>query len=178
MRSWPRPSAVPVARTRRITLDHVARVARPGEGGGWRAQPTDDRPERFFPDRDHGSPGAALDAALAYRDGTPASAPQGKRRADASRSLVAGVLLTDVASRGETYPAVRAEVRVPDGTGATRRKTITRSVSRYGLDDALRQAVEFRFRHMKALHGDAFPYASADALLAEARAALPPEAGQ
>lgn len=80
-------------------------------------------------------------------------------------------------SHGETYPAVRAEVRVPDGDGGTRRKTLTRSVARYGLDDALRQAVEFRFRHMKALHGNAFPYASADKLLAEARAALPPDAG-
>ena len=165
-----------MARPSRTTLDHVARVERPGEGGGWRSQPTDSRPERFFPDRDHGSPGAALDAALAYRDGTPALAPEGKRRADAAHSLVAGVRLVEVASRGETYPAVRAEVRVPDGKGATRRKTITRSVARYGLDDALRQAVEFRFRHMKAIHGDAFPYASSSDLLAEAQAALPPEA--
>ena len=78
-----------------------------------------------------------------------------------------------MASRGETYPAVRAEVRLPDGQGGTRRKTLTRSVARYGLDDALRQAVEFRFRHMKAVHGDAFPYTSADELLSEARAALP-----
>ena len=81
-----------------------------------------------------------------------------------------------MASRGETYPAVRAEVRLPDGEGGTRRKTLTRSVARYGLDDALRQAVEFRFRHMKAVHGDAFPYRSADELLSEARAALPSEA--
>ena len=162
-----------MARTAHPTLDHVARIERPGQGGGWRVSPPDNRAERLVLDRDHGSPGAALDAALAYRDGTPGRAPQGKRSAGASQALVAGVLLTDVASRGETYPAVRAEVRLPDGEGGTRRKTLTRSVARYGLDDALRQAVEFRFRHMKAVHGDAFPYRSAAELLSEARAALP-----
>lgn len=160
------------------TLDHVERIdPRRGVRPGWRvAVPYASGPaaRRTFYDADHGSPGAALDAALGWRDDEAgASARRAPKvmhrvRSDAEGALVPGILVTSKEVGGTVYPAIRASVHAPGG----RQRTLTRSVGRRSAEEALREVVDFRFTEMKAIHGDDFPYRTVDELYREALASL------
>jgi hypothetical protein len=164
------------------SFDHVERIeAARGFRPGWRvvvppASARPDRPARrcTFYDTDHGSPGAALDAALRWRDEEKkALAPRDPHvkhrvRSDAEGALVPGIFVTKKETGGTVYPLIRASVHTPGG----RQRTLTRSVGRRSTEDALREVVDFRFREMKAVHGDDFPYRSAEELYRDAHEAL------
>ena len=79
-------------------------------------------------------------------------------RSDAEGALVPGIFVTKKEARGAVYPLIRASVHTPGG----RQRTLTRSVGRRSTEDALREVVDFRYHEMKAVHGDDFPYGSAD----------------
>ena len=144
-------------------------VHRPGPPGRARAPET-----QFFGDTTHGSPGAALDAALAWRDEAAErlrrTAPKVFRqvRDDAENALLPGIHLQRSRHGDRTYLSVRTSVQTPEG----QQRAFRRSIGRRSAEDALRDVARFRFEHMRRLHGDAFPYASADDLYREALAAL------
>ena len=176
------PKPVPLAALPMNTLTHVERVE-PVRGvrPGWRvvvsyvSAPADRQARRYtFYDADHGSPGTALEAALHWRDEEAEAAARRapkvmhRVRSDAEGALVPGIAVTRKDVGGRVYPVIRAPVHTADG----RQRTLTRSVGRRSTEDALREAVDVRFREMKAVHGDDFPYRSADELYHEALAAL------
>ena len=155
-------------------LDLVERV-RPGDGRrpGWRASVAhgDRAASRLFRDADHGSAGAALDAAAAWRDETVSRLNHAARSVqpatdDGAGSL--GVRLRTQTSRGHTYPVAVADLPATETEARTKR---VRSVDKYGPVEALRQCAAFRFDGMKARYGDAYPYDSVDDLLADVLAA-------
>jgi hypothetical protein len=160
------------------TLTHVERLE-PARGvrPGWRVVvPYTSAPaaRRTFYDADHGTPGTALDAALRWRDEEAEAAARRapkvmhRVRSDAEGALVPGIAVTRKDVSGTVYPVIRASVHTADG----RQRTLTRSVGRRSAEDALRETVDFRFREMKAVHGEDFPYRSSSELYDEALAAL------
>ena len=141
-------------------LEHVTReAAARGRSPGWRAEPPG-RPSRLFADAEHGSPGAALDAALAWRD-EPRSVPV----PDAPVTLAPGIYLTTQPKGERRYPVVKAIADDADGN----RKTLVRSLLKHDPETLLRQAAEHRYRYRNGLPG--FDHPSADALYADALAA-------
>ena len=156
-------------------LDLVERVRPdPGPGRrrpGWRV--TVETPgrtlDRLFRDADHGSPYDALRAAVEWRDAAVSRTNKSARAVrppQADGSL--GVRLRTSTTRGNEYPVAVADL---PATGDAPRTKRVRSVDRYGPVEALRQCAAFRFEGMKARYGDAYPYATADDLLADVLAA-------
>ena len=144
-------------------LDRITReAARRGRSPGWRVA-LPDGSSRLFPDADAGTPGLALDAAIAYRDGEPAAnlvpLPTGRV------TLAPGVYLMAQRSKGRAYPVIRADAR--DASGAVR--SIVRSLHKHAPEAALRDAAAHRFEHRAG--ETRFEYETADALYADALAA-------
>ena len=149
-------------------LAHVEREpAARGRAPGWRVRvPRGTVPgaARLFADAEHGSPGAALDAALAWRD-VQLDPRHHVPVPPAPVSLAPGVYFAADTIRGHTYPVVKASA---DDAGGTRR-SLNRSLLKHAPEAAIRDAAEFRFGHRRGLPGFAYP--SADALFQEALAA-------
>ncbi len=146
-------------------LQHVTReAAARGRAPGWRAQPPGGG-SRLFSDADHGSPGAALDAALAWRD-EQLTAETRVPLPTARVTLAPGIYLMAQRSRGRAYPVVRAEARDADGTP----QTLVRSLLKHTPDSAIREAAEHRYQHRAG--ASRFDHPSADALYADALAAF------
>ncbi|MGB3545015.1 hypothetical protein [Rubrivirga sp.] len=135
-----------------VTREAAAR----GRSPGWRASPPN-RPSRLFADAEHGSPGAALDAALAWRD-----QPRPLPLPDAPVTLAPGIYLTTQSKGDRRYPVVKA---IADDEGGNR-KTLVRSLAKHGHEAALRQAAEHRFRYRFGLSG--FDAPTADSLYRDA----------
>ena len=146
-------------------LQHVSRQpAARGRAPGWRLAPPG-AAVRLFSDRDHGSPGAALDAALAFRDRR--DPPHAAVPIPAERvTLAPGISLLAHRRGPHTYPVVRAAATTAEGRTAS----IVRSLVKHAPERALRDAAEHRFRHRQGRPG--FPYTSPDALYADALAAF------
>ena len=138
---------------------HVEREpAARGRAPGWRAD-VPGAPSRLFSDTDHGSPGAALDAALAWRDSE--SARPSLPLPDAPVTLAPGIYLTTQPGKRRRYPVVKAIADDADG----KRQTLVRSLLRHDPETVLREAAEHRVRHRGASAG------SVDDLFAQALAA-------
>ena len=137
-------------------FEHIAReAAARGRAPGWRVSPPRGG-SRLFSDRDHGSPGGALDAALAWRDEQldPRShVPLPGRRV----TLAPGIYLVTQRARGREYPVLRAEVLDEHG----KPRVLARSLLKHAPEDALREAAEHRFFHRDTAR---ISHASADAL--------------
>lgn len=136
-------------------LRHIDREpAARGRSPGWRVATP--RGARLFTDTDHGSTGAALDAALDWRD-----AQLDPRRyvpvPDSAVRLAQGISFTAQTIAGHAYPVIKA---VANADGA--RETITRSLYTHTPEDAIRDAAEMRVRVRRGRPG--FKHDSAEAL--------------
>ena len=149
-------------------LVHVEREpAARGRAPGWRVrvpQGTVPGAARLFADAEHGTPGAALDAALAWRDvqldprhHVPVPA--------VPIALAPGVYFAPDTVRGHTYAVIKASADDADG----KRHSLNRSLLKHAPEAAIRDAAEMRFRIRHGLAG--FDYESADALYRDALAA-------
>lgn len=137
-------------------FEHVAReVAARGRAPGWRVSPPRGG-SRLFADREHGSPGAALDAALTWRD-DQLDPRQHVPLPDRRVTLAPGIYFVTQRARGHEYPVVRAEAL--DESGKPR--VLARSLLKHAPEDALREAAEHRFAHRDTAR---IAHASADAL--------------
>ena len=156
-------------------LDHVERVPR-GEpkGPSWRVRLEYGGRvhERHFRDSAHGSAPASLAAAVEWRDGFVTrinNAEGGLRSArTGDRPQALGVWIGPQTVGDHTYRVARSAIPATDDEP---RRVRSRSIDKYGPVEALRQCAEFRFEGMKERYGDAYPYDSADDLLADVLAA-------
>ena len=136
-------------------LQHIAReAAARGRAPGWRVAVP--RGARLFTDADHGSTGAALDAALDWRD-----AQLDPRRyvpiPTSTVRLAQGISFTAQTIAGHAYPVIKA-VANADG----KRETVTRSLYTHSPEDAIRDAAEMRVRIRRGRPG--FKHDTAEAL--------------
>ena len=143
-------------------FEHVARErAARGRAPGWRVSPPG-AAARLFSDRDHGSPGGALDAAIAWRD--TQRDPRSRVPIPAANvTLAPGVYLVAQRTRGRTYPVVKAVARDADGAS----RELVRSLLKHDPESALREAAEHRHRYRAQARDES---ESADAILTEALA--------
>lgn len=152
VRSWLGRLAAELLAARALPMDdprfqHLSReAAARGRAPGWRAEPPG-APSRLFSDADHGSPGAALDAAIAWRDGEAARVTV--PLPDAPVTLAPGIYLTTQPGRARRYPVVKAIADDADG----KRQTLVRSLIKHAPQDAIREAAEHRIRHRGAAAG-------------------------
>lgn len=142
-------------------LAHVEReAAARGRAPGWRvAAPRG--PARLFADSEHGSAGAALDAALAWRD-LQLDPRQHVPVPDAPVTLAPSLYFAAYAAKGYTYPVIKTSATDADGNA----HTLARSLLKHAPEDAIRDAAEFRFRFRRGLPG--FEHNTAEALYADA----------
>lgn len=151
-------------------LDHIERRMPGTKGAGWRvAVEHGGRTfERNFPDRGDGV--EALRRAVEWRDQTinAINAQQGRLRSAGSDGPSTGVGIINTSTKGVTYRVAVAYLPAVEG-GKPRRRV--RSIDKYGYEEALRQCAQIRFDFMREHFGDAYPYDSAEDLVADVLAA-------
>lgn len=144
-------------------LQHVAReAAARGRSPGWRVRAP--QSVRLFTDSEYGSTGAALDAALAWRD--EQLDPRHHVPAPAGRvTLAPGIYLATDTVRGNPHPVIKASADDADG----KRHAVNRSLLKHTPEDAIQAAAEMRFRVRNGRLG--FTHETEDALFQDALAA-------
>lgn len=113
--------------------------------------------------KDRGDAPAALAQAISWRDEQiqTINTRAGQALSSGKDGTGFGVRITTSTTGGIEYDVVKAQV---PAVGAHEKKRIVRSISKYGLDDAVAQCARFRFDGMRERYGDEYPFESAEEL--------------